>query len=107
MILGEELYEFQSQVLYGTRDSDDGSASMVCPEGEVLAGDDPQLFCRGESKITPGKIIVLLNAFYFIIFCIFLVRYILVGLKNIKKSTLLCIFLLIMYVLIGLILYYR
>ncbi|KAG8176190.1 hypothetical protein JTE90_015386 [Oedothorax gibbosus] len=50
-LTGEELYEFQSQVLYGTRDSDDGSASVVLHEGD-LAGDDPQMYCRVESKIT-------------------------------------------------------
>lgn len=53
MCLGEELYEFQSQVLYGTRDSDDGSASVILHEGD-LAGDDPQMYCRVESKITTG-----------------------------------------------------
>lgn len=63
--IGEELYEFQSQVLYSTRDSDDGSASMICPEGEVLAGDDPHLFCRGESKITTGKVNVLILDYLF------------------------------------------
>ncbi|GFR28038.1 RIMS-binding protein 2 [Trichonephila clavata] len=50
-LTGEELYEFQSQVLYGTRDSDDGTSSLIFHDGD-LAGDDPQLFCRVESKIT-------------------------------------------------------
>ncbi|GIY26545.1 RIMS-binding protein 2 [Caerostris extrusa] len=49
--LREELYEFQSQVLYGTRDSDDGTSSLIFHDGD-LAGDDPQMFCRVESKIT-------------------------------------------------------
>ncbi|GIY46656.1 RIMS-binding protein 2 [Caerostris darwini] len=50
-LTGEELYEFQSQVLYGTRDSDDGTSSLIFHDGD-LAGDDPQMFCRVESKIT-------------------------------------------------------
>lgn len=60
LILGEELYEFQSQVLYSTRDSDDGSTSIIYPEGEFLSGDDPQLFCRGECKITTGSFSIVL-----------------------------------------------
>ncbi|CAL1288969.1 unnamed protein product [Larinioides sclopetarius] len=50
-LTGEDLYEFQSQVLYGTRDSDDGTSSLILHDGD-LAGDDPNLFCRLESKIT-------------------------------------------------------
>ncbi|XP_054712643.1 RIMS-binding protein 2-like [Uloborus diversus] len=50
-LTGEELYEFQSQVLYGTRDSDDGSTCFIYNDGD-LSGDDPQLFCQRECKIT-------------------------------------------------------
>ncbi|XP_071034594.1 RIMS-binding protein 2 isoform X6 [Parasteatoda tepidariorum] len=51
-LTGEDLYEFQSQVLYGTRDSDDGSTLIFRDVEGDLAGDDPQMFCRLESKIT-------------------------------------------------------